>query len=306
MPDQFPGERRPQEHDRTEIDTLERLQQRAALERPTAQPQHEALFGPELGAAGSIAGRGNINPLYVLLDFVLAMVVVVILQLVMVVAIMLSDGLVRPGVSQEELLTRISSMPAVLIGMLISQALILILAVWLRVRKLRKLPWSWLGLQKGMLTPAAFGWGVLGGVLFLAINAAITLSAQGAGLDLPDQNKMFPLETASPIEAALMGLGVIVFTPLWEELFFRGYATRVFIERFGTGIGLVCSALLFAVPHLLGVTQGGAILLPAIFLAGLVLGWIYWRTRNLAVTIISHMIVNFLAYVAFMAQAALQ
>jgi len=73
-----------------------------------------------------------------------------------------------------------------------------------------------------------------------------------------------------------------VIGPIGEEVFFRGFAYRVFKERFGLAAGLVLSALLFAVIH------GNPVGLLPIFVIGLALAWLYERTGNLAAPIGLH------------------
>ena len=85
-----------------------------------------------------------------------------------------------------------------------------------------------------------------------------------------------------PVALALLVLIVGLVGPVAEEVFFRGFAYRAFKERFGVRVGVVLSALLFALIH------GNPIALLPIFVAGVLLAWLYERTGSLAAPILLH------------------
>ena len=92
------------------------------------------------------------------------------------------------------------------------------------------------------------------------------------------------------------GMGVIwtfqalvLITPFSEELFFRGFVFRGLISKLGPYGGMVISAAIFSCFHIsLGV------LIP-IFITGLLLAWLYWRTGSLWASIGAHAGQNALA-----------
>jgi len=71
-------------------------------------------------------------------------------------------------------------------------------------------------------------------------------------------------------------------TPLTEEIFFRGFIFAGLIPRLGVGWAMVASAAIFSVSH---VSVG--VLVP-IFITGLALAWLYWRTGSLWTSIAAH------------------
>ena len=73
----------------------------------------------------------------------------------------------------------------------------------------------------------------------------------------------------------------IVLIPIMEELLFRGILFGSFVSSFSYKIAMVLSAAIFALSHL-------TISWPSVFLIGILLAWIYWRTDNLAVTMVIH------------------
>ncbi len=88
---------------------------------------------------------------------------------------------------------------------------------------------------------------------------------------------------------ALLAFVSLIVAPLAEETFFRGFIFAGIGKRFGYAWGAVLSALLFALAHL----QLGALV--PIFLLGLLLAWLYVRTRSLWACILTHFTYNSLA-----------
>ena len=80
-------------------------------------------------------------------------------------------------------------------------------------------------------------------------------------------------------------LSITIMAPLVEELLFRGaiqgHLLRIGIKPF---YAILISSLVFGVVH------GNPIQIPFAFSFGLILGWLYYRTGNLAISIIGHFI----------------
>jgi membrane protease YdiL (CAAX protease family) len=69
-----------------------------------------------------------------------------------------------------------------------------------------------------------------------------------------------------------------------EEIAFRGFLLEGLARAWGKWIGLVASALIFALPHLLVSTAGEVpwlLFVPALMLPGLMLGWAYLQSGSL-------------------------
>ncbi len=81
-------------------------------------------------------------------------------------------------------------------------------------------------------------------------------------------------------------LTVVIFAPLFEELLCRGVILRGLLHHITPAKAIFWSALMFAVMHL-NPWQA----LPA-FMVGLLMGWIYWKTGSLLVTIFIHFVNN--------------
>jgi membrane protease YdiL (CAAX protease family) len=78
--------------------------------------------------------------------------------------------------------------------------------------------------------------------------------------------------------AVITFLALAVWTPITEELFFRGFVMGGLTARWGGGVSAVVSALIFSLFHLSPRSVG--VVLP-VFATGLLLAWLYRRTGSL-------------------------
>lgn len=85
-------------------------------------------------------------------------------------------------------------------------------------------------------------------------------------------------------------LSVVVCAPVLEEILFRGLIFESCRERFGGGGAVLISALLFGLVH------GVPVQIINAFVVGIILGFIYLRTRSLASVMLLHAINNGIAY----------
>ena len=82
---------------------------------------------------------------------------------------------------------------------------------------------------------------------------------------------------------------MVVFVSVGEELLFRGLVQRDMMNLLGWKLGLLGASLMFGVMHL---TWRSIPELGFTFLAGVVLGYVYYRTRSLTTPIIAHGVGN--------------
>jgi len=82
---------------------------------------------------------------------------------------------------------------------------------------------------------------------------------------------------------------MFLFVGLGEELLFRGLLQIDLMKVFGVKGGLILASLMFAIMHL---TWRSLPELGFVFIAGLILGFLYWKTKNLVLPIIIHGINN--------------
>lgn len=79
---------------------------------------------------------------------------------------------------------------------------------------------------------------------------------------------------------------VVVGAPLVEEIVYRGMVQPGLVSRWGAGIGVWATAILFAAIHLVPVE------FPGLLSFALVLGWARQRTGRLGLPIVTHMAFN--------------
>ncbi len=84
-------------------------------------------------------------------------------------------------------------------------------------------------------------------------------------------------------------LTICLLAPVVEELMFRGAITRELLRRYSPGVAIVVSGFFFGLIHFNPVQSVYA------FMLGLLLAWLYWRTRSLVPGIVFHVLNNSIA-----------
>jgi uncharacterized protein len=154
------------------------------------------------------------------------------------------------------------------------------------------------------------GFNIVGSDTFY-LGLGLLLQLALAVLFLPLTSLLFPEgDSAQQVGTALSGLETtparvaavltaVVVAPVTEELTFRGVLLKAFHKR-GRRTIMVLTSLVFAAFHMLGLDperllQAAAVVLPQLFLVGLVLAWITLRTGRLGPAIFIHSGFNLLA-----------
>ena len=129
--------------------------------------------------------------------------------------------------------------------------------------------------------------------IFLALQAAILGGSMIASSVTDFINGKLGIEVTDEFESLASGtpigiiiLVVVIIGPIFEELIFR----KVFIDTIGkysTPLAILVSAASFAMFH------GNITQIIYTFAVGLILGWVYTKTKNIIYPIILHMLVNF-------------
>lgn len=244
------------------------------------------------------------------IDFVIALVMFVTLTL-LVQLIFIGLRMAQQGLSLNDLQAQLADRAAALrlIGAdglfvtLLMTNLAFALIPIVRVRLLRREPLATIGFQAARPFVLA-GVGVAIGVLSLVVNAALSVTFRQYGI-VPDQTAQFPLFAGEYLGQALFLVGAAILAPIGEEILFRGYVFNALHQTFaqrpwGVPLAYILSALLFAVMHAGGASQGLPALLTALFAIGLLLAWVMHATRSLLPCIIAHAINNGAALVGLL------
>ena len=146
----------------------------------------------------------------------------------------------------------------------------------------RRINWKHLGFGKFNWNTLGLGCGLLiaGYVIILLHNSILFLL--GVNTQGDEILKMFD-SLESPIWFFLVG---VVFAPIVEEIFFRGFLFQGFRQKYGWIVAILLSSFIFAAAHLDPVS-----FIPT-FVLGSVLAYMYHRSNSVWPGIILHFLVN--------------
>lgn len=130
--------------------------------------------------------------------------------------------------------------------------------------------------------------------LVMIFNFLYVLVAYYSGFDeapgFGRQEPFIPLFGESTFDLAVAIFVLVIAAPIIEELIFRSFILQTFLARFKPWIASSLTALIFAVIHF--DFQSVAI----IFVLGLILNWIFIRSRSIIPCIGFHMVNNSIAF----------
>jgi membrane protease YdiL (CAAX protease family) len=95
----------------------------------------------------------------------------------------------------------------------------------------------------------------------------------------------------NPFNSIYFLLGALFFAPILEEFLFRGFILKGLLITYSFTKAIVFSAIIFALVHVNLVNINFLKVVNA-FIIGLYLGWIYYKTNSLILTISLHFISN--------------
>ena len=175
--------------------------------------------------------------------------------------------------------TELQHSTAILAGMTVANVLslaIFLLARWAKVSRsyVQSRPW---------------------GVLAWCAVAAVGMILPSMGLQelMPEMPNLLEKEMLEMMTSRWGYFSVALLAPLVEELVFRGAILRSLLGKWPLrpGIAVIVSALIFSFCH------GNPAQMPHAFIAGLLLGWMYWRTNSVVPGIALHWTNNTIAFV---------
>jgi membrane protease YdiL (CAAX protease family) len=162
------------------------------------------------------------------------------------------------------------------------------LGTWLfSVRKYR-CKWEALGFRKFDVKK-----GLLLAIIITCIGLGIAIGYEAllgtSGTE--DSYNVYSPFTANGIGIALFAITAVIVAPVAEETFFRGFMLQGIGKRLGYTWGTVISSALFALAHISPTN------LVPIFILGLMLSWIYYKTKSIWPCIIVHAAYNSIALI---------
>ena len=116
----------------------------------------------------------------------------------------------------------------------------------------------------------------------------------GIALGIQDESQFTTEAYKTSVWPALFGLAVVIFAPLFEEAFFRGFLFAGLLQsRLGSTGTIALTALSWAVLHIQYDLYGIA----TILVLGVVLGIVRLKMNTLWAPLILHSFWNFLAFI---------
>lgn len=150
----------------------------------------------------------------------------------------------------------------------------------------RKASWAALGLRSAgwlnfAIVPPLF---MLGLLLIALVNSGVGLLV--GGFENPQVDALTGGQALAPGELAALLLLVAVVVPFAEELFFRGMLYPLLRARLGAVAAIAANAALFAVAHFV------LLLVPGLFVVGLILAYLRERSGSIWPPICYHALQN--------------
>jgi membrane protease YdiL (CAAX protease family) len=223
---------------------------------------------------------------------------VVILSLItgVVLALGLGAGLAAAGGEPRALLRSNAVVFSALTGMAIYG--IILLAVYLLIVRRRRVSWRTIGFRRPpllaiLLTPIV----VVGQLMAAAIINLLVMRVTGS-FENPQLEAVTGGQGFSWRNFGLMLLLVGIVAPIVEETFFRGVLYGWLRSRLPLFVAVLLSAAVFAAAHVI------PILLPALFVVGVILALAYELSGSLWTSIALHMMQNSLVVVVTFAMLA--
>jgi membrane protease YdiL (CAAX protease family) len=162
------------------------------------------------------------------------------------------------------------------------------LGTWLfSVRKYR-CRWEALGFRKFDIKK-----GLLLALIITVIGVGISIGYEALlqALGWSTSSDIYMPFNANGIGIALFAITAVIVAPVAEETFFRGFMLQGIGKRLGYTWGTVISSALFALAHISPTN------LVPIFILGLMLSWIYYKTKSIWPCIIVHAAYNSIALI---------
>ncbi|WP_020060499.1 CPBP family intramembrane glutamic endopeptidase [Bacillus sp. 123MFChir2] len=170
-----------------------------------------------------------------------------------------------------------------LIGLTI--AIVLVLGVYFIVLRPKKLSWSEVGIRSLSMKD----WKVIvlltiilmvGDVIVMALTSFIGNTYENSKTEAMQQNVNFFTVLIAFISAA-------VISPVYEEIFYRGFLYRWLRTRLGMIVAIFLSSVIFTIIHIPTYNA-----MPVNFLSGIVFAWAYERTNSIWAPVIIHGLTN--------------
>jgi hypothetical protein len=128
-----------------------------------------------------------------------------------------------------------------------------------------------------------------------------SLSLLGTALHTPKVKSPFENLGATPLSFILLALMAVILAPIFEELFFRGFLQPLLSRTFGVVAGILITAALFGGLHAPEYSWAWQYAF-CVSLAGVVFGYLRYRTNSIIPCTVMHGCFNALSVIALAIQ----
>ena len=176
-----------------------------------------------------------------------------------------------------------------LIGFIMS--IIFTLGVFLIAIKPKNLKWKEVGFQ---CFSKSYWSSIIGWIIILIVGCILLAYIVDWLFEIGTNNsKTESLATRlSTINIIIAFISAAIVSPIYEEIFYRGFLYRFFRSKYGLLAGMVISAFIFMIVHIPTFNS-----LPYTFLSGLIFAWTYEKTQSIYPAMIIHGIFNGIAVI---------
>ncbi len=170
---------------------------------------------------------------------------------------------------------------------------IALVAFWFAMKK-RSSPASFLGYRAPSWP--TLGWAVVAFVGGFAIALVYGLFAEALGWEQKCDDQI-PIDIRrDALLLALFSFQAVIFAPIAEETYFRGFAFGGVARSWGVPAGIVVSGVLFGGAHLLGNPYLYKTL-PLFAVLGMLFAFCYWKSGNIFSTMLAHFAYNLVSVI---------
>ncbi len=171
-----------------------------------------------------------------------------------------------------------------LIGFIMS--IVFMIGIYVIALKPKKLSWKEVGISR---FPSSYLRPIIGWTFVLiAVSVGLVMLMELLIGVNTSNSKSQSLQSNLTILTFLIGfISAAVISPIYEELFYRGFLYRVLRSKFGVTIGMLISSTIFMLVHIPTYNT-----LPVNFVGGLIFSWTYEKTGSIFPAMIIHSIFN--------------
>lgn len=169
-------------------------------------------------------------------------------------------------------------------------AVIFTTALYCIVLKPKKQSWKAVGVQAFPLKE----WKLIGfwTMVLIVVSIALVIAMSFFGIGTAN-SKTESLQSQMTLLNFMIGfVSAGIISPVYEEIFYRGFLYRFFSSRCGVLSGMIISSIIFTVVHIPTFNT-----LPVNFVSGLIFSWVYHKTGSVIPGILIHGIFNGIAVI---------